>query len=307
MAISKLSCPDCGTILRPTKPVSPGKKVKCPSCDLIFMAGEDDDEDDRPRKAQARKESKAAPKQGKKAAPAVKEKPKKEEEVYAYIKDPDMEDEDKKPKVEYAPDMSIRDLRGPAIVILTPPANWIQLCGMAGTFGWIILFVLLLIPTAFPITQDEREKEKQKQAQINNQNTGEKAASVSKGPKFFEVYGLDLSSYFLILMVPMILMAIYSAMVVAGGIKMQNLESRGFGITGCIMGMLPFHILGLQVVTFIVMQWGLMLIMDDQDFVTYVASGFVGLEWLASLGICGWGLMTLMNEEVIEGFEYQPE
>ena len=70
MAITKLSCPDCGTVLRPAKPVAPGKKVKCPRCDLIFAAGDDEDEDDRPRKS--------APSKGaKKAEPSVKSKPKK--------------------------------------------------------------------------------------------------------------------------------------------------------------------------------------------------------------------------------------
>src|SRR4051794_18390762 len=103
MAITRLTCPDCGTVLRPAKPVAPGKKVKCPKCELIFAAGEDD-EDEAPRKKPAKP---------KKSAVKEKEKPKKEEEeIYGWVRDPD-EDEDRKPKIDYAPDDSVRDLRGP--------------------------------------------------------------------------------------------------------------------------------------------------------------------------------------------------
>ena len=32
MASAKLTCPECKTVLRPSKPVAPGKKIKCPKC-----------------------------------------------------------------------------------------------------------------------------------------------------------------------------------------------------------------------------------------------------------------------------------
>src|SRR5690348_14764281 len=105
MAVSRLTCPECGRVLRPAKPVAAGKKVRCPECDTVFVAGEDE-EDDRPRRPAARKGAKPAA-AGKKSAPKKQE----EEEVYGYIKDPDEEDEDRKPKIDYAPDESIRDLR----------------------------------------------------------------------------------------------------------------------------------------------------------------------------------------------------
>jgi len=39
MPLEKLSCPDCGTALKPGKPIAEGKKVKCSKCGSIFVAG----------------------------------------------------------------------------------------------------------------------------------------------------------------------------------------------------------------------------------------------------------------------------
>jgi hypothetical protein len=278
-----------------------GKKVRCPECDTVFVAGEEDD--DRPRRPAARKGGKAAA-GGKKSAPKKQE----EEEVYGYIKDPDEEDEDRKPRIDYAPDESIKDLRGPAIVVLTGPVTKLQMIGMFGVLGWVALFVLLLIPTVFPITPDEKEKEKAKQDAMKAKQQGKDAKPAApKGPGFFSAYGWDFSEQFVILMVPMIAMAVYSAMVVGGGIKAQNLESRRWGIAASIMAMLPIHIVGLGLVTFMVLQWGMNLIMDDADFVALAASVFVGFEYLICLAVGAYALKALMHEDVIAGFEFEPE
>jgi phage FluMu protein Com len=299
MAITKLSCPDCGTVLRPAKPVEAGKKVKCPKCELIFVAGEDD-EDEPPRRSPA-KGGKA-----KKGAPAVKAAPKKkdEEETYGFIKDDDEDDEDAKPRIDYAPDESIRDLRGPAIVKLTPPGSKLQLVGMAGVLGWMALFILLLIPTVFPIQADEKEKAAA-QAQPQQQGAAKKAEE--NRPPFFGLFGLDLGGYFLILMVPMILCMVYSSMVVAGGIKMVNLESRAFGIVGAIMAMIPLHVAGIQTVATLLLTYMGWLLLDDADFGQYIAMAVSAIVYLLSLAVGIWSLMALMDQDVIDGFEFNPD
>jgi hypothetical protein len=300
MAVSRLTCPECGRVLRPAKPVAAGKKVRCPECDTVFVAGEEDD--DRPRRPAAPKGGKTAAAGGKKSAPKKQEA----EEVYGYIKDPDEEDEDKKPRIDYAPDESIKDLRGPAIVILTGPVTKLQMVGMFGVIGWVLLFVLLLIPTVFPITPDEKEKEKAKQDAMMAKQKGKDAKPAApKGPGFFSAFGFDFSGYFVILMVPMIAMAVYSAMVVGGGIKAQNLESRRWGIAASIMAMLPIHIAGLGMVTFMVFQWAMTLVMDEPEYL--LLSVIVGVEYLISLGVGAVALKALMNEDVIAGFEFEPE
>src|SRR5437868_10315152 len=40
MFVSKLNCPKCKTVLRPAKPLPPGKRVKCPKCSNDFTAEE---------------------------------------------------------------------------------------------------------------------------------------------------------------------------------------------------------------------------------------------------------------------------
>jgi phage FluMu protein Com len=305
MAMTKLTCPDCGTVLRPAKPVAPGKKVKCPRCELIFVAGADEDKDDRPRKPAAKKPA------AKKAGSGVKEKPKKkEEEIYGYIKDPDLEDEDKKPQIDYVPDESIKDLRGPAIVILRKPATWLQFIGMAGALGWMVAFVILVIPTAFPIEQDaaEKEKEKQKQQRSNaSAKPKDKEDAKVSNFKFFEAFDVNLGEIFLYIFVPMILLFVYSCVVTGGGIKMANLESRRFGIAASIMVMLPMHIFGAALVVFLLFRWFTWMFLDDPDFGALIGGVIGGAAYLLCIGVGGWCLSTLWNEEVIEGFEYQAE
>jgi DNA-directed RNA polymerase subunit M/transcription elongation factor TFIIS len=40
MALSKLLCPECSKVLRPARPVELGQKVRCPSCEAIFIASD---------------------------------------------------------------------------------------------------------------------------------------------------------------------------------------------------------------------------------------------------------------------------
>src|SRR2546430_59194 len=59
--VSKLTCPECFTVLRPARPLAVGQKVKCPKCDNLFTAEAEGAEDER---------TVTAPAPAKKAAPA---------------------------------------------------------------------------------------------------------------------------------------------------------------------------------------------------------------------------------------------
>src|SRR5262245_41800319 len=115
MAVTKLSCPECGTVLRPAKPVAAGKKVKCPECDNVFTAGANEPEDEVEERGAKKKKAKAG-----KGAKAAKKPGDDDEGAYTFQED---KDKGANPKIEYAPDTSIKDLRGPAVVLLMPPAN----------------------------------------------------------------------------------------------------------------------------------------------------------------------------------------
>jgi hypothetical protein len=119
MASPTLTCPHCSSVLRPANPIPAGKKVRCPKCAEMFTAGGDPPP--------------AAPK------PQVVE----EDEdgggsnLYGVMADPDEEPPEDpqnkrkskskkkgaKPEINYAQDNSLKDFRGPAVELLTKPAN----------------------------------------------------------------------------------------------------------------------------------------------------------------------------------------
>src|SRR5262245_32795624 len=115
--VAKLTCPECRAVLKPPTPVPVGKKVKCPKCQFLFVAEGPEDEpgiplaedgpiglvdDDPPAK-------KAKPGKGAKPKKAVVDDEDDGPMTYGTVKDE--EDDKKKPKIDYAPDTSIKDLR----------------------------------------------------------------------------------------------------------------------------------------------------------------------------------------------------
>ena len=60
--------------------------------------------------------------------------------------------------------MSIKDLRGPAASALVQPSNALIAVGGLGFFGWVACCILILIPTLFPIDNDDGDKTQAVQA-----------------------------------------------------------------------------------------------------------------------------------------------
>jgi hypothetical protein len=333
MALSKLVCPECSKVLRPAKPVAPGKKVRCPSCEVIFVA-EEDDEDDRPARAAAKQK----PKKKQAASGAAGEE---EEETYGVIRDES--DEEDKPEVDYAPDTSIKDLRGPAQAAIMPPSNKLTMAGFIGVFGAVALMVLLIIPALLPVKEDDKEKPVQGIDQgLSKVNPwagaiaggggvgpappppdAGGAGGGSSGPKeklqeekasWYEVFGIDFAmltdlhwALFLVALIPVLLLGIFSALVAMGGIKAQNLESRGWGIAGSIMAMFPLNTFCASVTLAILIKSAFLFIIDDDPFIHYIYIGLAVLLYAFSLASGIWTLITLNDEDVIAGFEYKGE
>ncbi len=174
MPSDKLRCPECDGILRLAKPPAPGKKIKCPKCGAKFELA---DEPAPPAMSKSKagvnkkdagvskkdKDKVTAKKADKPAAKAEKAAPKLQDDddegggTYGFVKEDEAEEENK-PKISYAPDTSVRDLRGPAQEAVMRPTNIIIMCGALGFFGWLALMVMLLIPILFPIIADEGTK-----------------------------------------------------------------------------------------------------------------------------------------------------
>ncbi len=357
MAVTKLTCPECSTVLRPAKPLPPGKKVKCPRCDTVFTSGGDDEEPDqeeeRPNRAARKAPARAGAAKAKtgKAKGARDEAPKKsgddDEGAYKFLDD--KKDEEDKPEINYAPDMSIKDLRGPAVAILMSPSNKLALMGILGVFGWLALIVMLMIPALFPLTYDDTYQDVLEigpgLSQVSpwagrggmpgmggmpggmggmpggmtggpdeKEGQGFKTKVEEEKPGFYEVFGIDLSAMcdlawylFIICLLPLVLLTCYSGLVAFGAIKMQNLESRPWGIASSIMAMVPLNMGGFMLASAMVANVVQAMIFDDFSFIMINTIILMSIEWLLSVGAGVYALMTLFNEKVIAGFEYVAE
>jgi hypothetical protein len=341
--------------LKPGKPVPDGKRVKCPKCGNMFTTpGLVADEEPRPRKPSAAKKQKAAVK---KAAAAPKPPPKKpapedddEEDqggIYAYVKEEGEgggedaeEEEDGKPQIDYAPDMSIKDLRGPAQAAVVKPSNYLLLIG-----GLCCIFDILIICVSFwemvfseylinhenflaDYYKQERPK-KTDEVESNPMHSQPAAPTQQSGKKIIPEKRSDLDKkdlalveeaetwafawpyfgrvYRFIAIGVFILLFIYNAITILGAVKMQNLESRGWGIAASIMTMLPFGSTSLaNVVSFLFYLLFAMLLDDEAMGWTY-ASGGGALVWILAIVAGVYALRTLLTQEVIDGFNYVAE
>lgn len=345
MSQTKLECPECGKVLRPARPVEPGKKVRCPKCQAVFIAPEEGEEVGVAAKPDGGGKKKPAAKA--KAEPAKKAaaKPGEEEEgAYGVIKEDGEED---KPTISYAPDSTIKDLRGPAVAMLTSPTNLMIRSGFIGVFGCVVLLLLLGIPALMPVREDDRPESRQPlpmmkigrgfgDANPNQQGGGglfppvggggggneKKAEPLDKlqepPPAAYKVYFYDWGSLcdlhwaiFLVAMIPIVLLGCYSATISMGGIKAQNLESRGWGMAASIMAMLPLNTFCPNMALAILFQAAVYMILEVSDslavFLVGVWFALSHLLYPLSLGSGIWTLVTLKKEEVIAGFEYEGE
>ncbi len=336
MPVSKLTCPKCATVLRPAKPLPEGKKVKCPKCATLFAAVESAAD------AAAKKPEPAAAKKGPPKGPALPRPGKDDDEdsggIYGFVKDgteEEEEDEDgkpKKPKINYAPDLSIKDLRGPAQSAVMKPSNALIFVGIMGFLGWLGLIVVLLIPVLFPLKDDDEGKSRPAKAVGPGLAAASQGTSTSPfgGPppqsgdkdkkndedkkSAFDVAGMDFGLlamfewWLLILAIlPLVLGMVYCAFVTFGAVKMQNLESRAWGIAGSILALLPFTTGGLMLLTAFLCNWLLNMLFDDPAFSMYIAIVLMSIQTAVALATGVWNLVVLMRPEVIEGFEYVPE
>jgi len=323
MASSRITCPDCKSVLKPAKPVPDGKKVKCPKCNNMFTTPGLVEEEERPRSSKA---SGGKAKAGIKKASASKPAPKKIVEdddddddhggVYGTIQEEEQRDEDK-PQIEYAPDMSIKDLRGPAQAAVVRPSNYLLLIGGLSCLCDILLICISFWPMVFSAHLIDHEKFlEQRYKASGDTKAAEKIKSIPKDRKDIkdkkELEALEdaetaeyitrfsiLGGYILVL--------IYNGIAVIGAVKLQNLESRRWGIASAIMTILPFGSLGISGLVWYVMDFLFNMVLDDPAMGMLYAGGVSLLVWIVAIVAGVWSLRTVISEEVIAGFEYVAE
>jgi hypothetical protein len=342
MAVSRITCPECKTVLRPAKPVPLGKAVKCPECGNRFAVSLEtadegaarkpkravDDDRDAPRKPKKSAEAAGSPKRpaAKAAAPGKKPaaRPNDDDEgggTYSFVEHGGDED---KPDIEYAPDMSIKDLRGPAQAALNRPSNALIAVGGVCFFGWLGLLVLILIPALFPIDNDEGDKTKPPKPVIGLEH-GLGAINDDKAPggdlksdparkSMFNFFGVDIAMFgalgiliLLLFLSPIFVGMAYSGIVTYGAVKIQNLEGYGWGIAASIMVMAPICGFGVMASTVILGQFIIGILIDDIVWIRSMMGALMGIEYLICLGVGVWVLITMLSERVKAGYEYKPE
>src|SRR5262245_4511670 len=281
MAVAKIDCPECGATLKPAKPLTPGKKVRCPKCDHVFVVpGAEEEEQEAPaRKAPA----KAAAGKGRKSAPAEEPAPPPKKKatdddddggVYGVIQEPKAHvyneaDDASKPQIEYVPDLEVNDPRGPATAALAIPSNGILGFGALLCLLSVVSFCVAIWPflftkwnTAVTPYQAKKEYEKRnpKKGKQENQKSEKKEEEDSfpdqdaimeeidkKGnEKMREVWDelVDDDQQTRIIWACISVVAAAFFLVTAyAGVKMQNIESYRWSMAAAIMGMIT--ILGL--------------------------------------------------------------
>jgi hypothetical protein len=289
MPSSKIVCPECKAALKPAKPVPDGKRVVCPRCKKTFVtpgAVEDDDVVRPAAKKQAAGKQPAAKAAAKKpAAPAPPPEPAAEDEdegggTYAFVKTNEVEEEENKPEITYAPDMSIRDLRGPAQAAIVGPSNGLMVAGALA----IVLLIIRIAIEVWPFIFSDHVVDHEKYlyayyASKGTKEATERAKALPKERKDCTAEELALLDEATELQVTFrsvgatvaFLCIIYNGFMIIGAVKMQNVESYGWSMTAAIMGILPFSF------------------------------------WLVSLPYGIWALIALRDEKVIAGFHYKPE
>src|SRR5262245_15653196 len=166
----KITCPECEATLNLAKAIAPGKKMKCPRCAAVFVVPrsveESDEEPEPPRKkaaaqkvapgitkSPAAKASADKPPPAPPSGPAPKMTTEDEESAGIYgIQQTEAEDkqaEEKKPKIDYAPDLTVKDPRGAAVEKVARASNALLLIGSGSFFLGLAVFAVGLWPFVF--------------------------------------------------------------------------------------------------------------------------------------------------------------
>ena len=341
----QLVCPECGKVLRPAKPLAPGKAVKCPKCEAVFDVPVEGKADAAAVTKSARENSPSSGgKEGKKAEKKAKkgddDKPSKAKAetipladdedgpaTYGFIDDHTKGDE---PEIDYVPDTSIKDLRGPAQAAVVMPSNFIIMLGVIAILCFVIFLAIILIPIIFPIpppanadgTPSLKYKQEKGVYSTGLWLSGSVATTLKKEDSkkkdedvgsMFMILSWDLMdvpdwhwwAVVLLCMGPLIGM-LMASVAIFGAVKMQKLESRVWGIIASVLIMLPTIGVGTFAIISVIFTAVLGLLFELDTLVFFMPIwGFIIFGAYVVVGV--WGLITLMSKEVIDGYEYVAE
>jgi predicted Zn finger-like uncharacterized protein len=325
MASERITCPDCKSVLKPAKPVPDGKKVRCPKCGNQFTTPgllEEEViqvvEEELPRKkAPGKKKAKTGIKKASGHTPPRKKPIDDDDEdgggIYSFVgANKTTDEEGGRPEIEYAPDMSIKDLRGPAQSAVVKPSNFILLINGLSVLANIFLICVQFWPMVFSEScvdwkkvlskhykEDQNEVKRVEGIKEFKEVKDKDLAIVQDAEEIEKQWRFGMMGVFLVLLV-------YNAIVIVGAVKMQNLESRRWGIVSSIMTLLPMGAGGFGYLIYFAFTatiggWLLDELADPYGM------GLGALPYLFAIHVSVTSLRVLMSQEVIDGFEYVPD
>jgi predicted Zn finger-like uncharacterized protein len=272
MPVHNLTCPECETTLRSKNPIPPGKKVKCPECGTSFNTPEEKPapEPEIPAAPAKKKPGATPPKKAAKKSryddpdddgletyAVIQEAPKVEEEEDDDEDEDDEDDDDteeererkkkkrlKQPDLSFALDLSVKDPRGPANVMLVRPSNFLIASGAVN----VLLAIVTLGYATWPFMFAEHViSDEDAHIAIGSPNPGEGKAysefpwtekrSSDKQAKLDDAIDWAWTWRLWTSGVAVFMILVHS-LVVIGGVKMQNMDSYGWSMAASIIAIL---------------------------------------------------------------------
>jgi hypothetical protein len=299
MPASKVSCPKCRVVLKPSKPLTVGKKVKCPKCANLFTVRPDDS--DVQVAVPTVPKGKTNPKP---AAPVKAKKPAYDDDdedgpaVYSFADaQEDNPEAEEKDDISVVPDLAVKDPRGPATERLIKPSNWLIRLALIGCLTNVCLGFFYLIPQLLPV-EDEATDAKSGNSQ-SAQAKADKEKKAKESDK--ETLGLTRASFVFLMFGLLSFSFAYYALIVIGVFKMQTLESYKWSIAACIMAFLPLAAIVPPLVVWAIEDYAL------EDTRLFILPYLTGGNWLSVLLAGIFTLVALRSKEVIAGFNYQSD
>ncbi len=356
MAGTTITCPECDKVLKLSKPVAPGKSLKCPKCEAVFKVPAEAPASNAKAKskspAPAKKSSdKVSPKKGTGKPDKAESKPDKPagpapDMTYGVVQENEPAEENKV-KINYAPDTSIRDLRGPAQAAVMQPTNFLIMISSIGFFGWVVLIVALLIPIVLPVTTgDVGIKEKPRPileiadglGSVNGTSVGyqgggaqaepldmekvkEILAKLAKGEKLPDpnqeavmlLFGINMGQLgeFATVQILLIFFVFVLCALFSGTAMLGAVKAQNLESRGWGIAASIMVMMPLTIGGFcadVGMLLGFVLrVVIDAYYAAWVVNSLLSLFQLAALGAGVWGLTVFNQEDVIAGYEFVPE
>ena len=317
MAVFKIACPECGATLKSGNPMPAGKKVKCPKCGKGFTVPAGGDVPEEAEKEPARPKPAAKAAAAKKAAPEPPP-PKKDEDdeagTYKFVDEPekpggdeeDEEDEGRKADLAFALDTSVRDPRGYAQECVVRPSNWVVLLGGIDIFIYVLVIGYLGFPFLFaehfvdlqqPLGITAKEGDAVTFPPEKDWTPEQKArvAALDSASRLGRIFGILIETVFIVL----------AGISIFGSVKMQTLESWGWGLASAIL--LPLASLPLFGATLT----AVMLVFASDDLLVLMGCLLLSGALLAFSGAVAWWTFAmfkaLLDPKVKEGYVFEQE